>query len=62
MRRHADAAFALIGRYITTSIAIAGVLVLSDAGTPWWCAFPLTTIWMILRGDLRASQPHDRDR
>lgn len=47
MLRLDEKALTLIGRYIVDSIVIAVVLMATTAPVPWWCAFPLATIWMI---------------
>lgn len=57
MNRHMEGVFALIGHYVVISIIAAGSLMLVGHDVPFWCAFPLTTIWMILRGQLRGNPP-----
>lgn len=52
MPKHREEAFALIGRYVVTSVIIAIILNLKVEAVPFWCAFPLTTIWMIINGTL----------
>lgn len=55
-KQQLDRMFALIGRYVVISMIVAGVLLVRADSVPFWCAFPVTTIWMILRGDLAASE------
>ncbi|WP_181273535.1 hypothetical protein [Brevibacterium oceani] len=62
MSRMSEETYALIGRYALTSIAVAVVLTLRFDDVPFWCAFPLTTIGMILRGDFRAPNERDNHR
>lgn len=57
MNRSMEGVFALIGQYIVISIIVAGILMIGVHDVPFWCAFPLTTIWMILRGQLRGDTP-----
>jgi len=52
MPKYREEAFALIGRYVVTSIIVTIVLIMSVDAVPFWCGFPLTTIWMIASGTL----------
>lgn len=60
MRIH-DQALILIGRYMVLSITLAGILVVRDIGVPFWCAFPIMTIWMILRDQFVEARTLTRD-
>lgn len=55
MNIYMEGVFALIGRYIVISVIIAGILIIGEHDVPFWCAFPLATIGMILRGHLRGG-------
>lgn len=46
---------AQIGRYMVTSLAVAVFLITKDIA-PFWCAFPVTTIWMILNGSFSRDE------
>lgn len=60
MHRCIDDAFALIGRYVVLSIVVAAGLLIRAEAVPLWCAFPLTTIWMIITGALKSGRPSRR--
>lgn len=62
MSQRIEEAFALIGRYIVMSIVVAVVLAVRADAVPFWCAFPLTTVWMIANGTMRPGNTHRKHR